>query len=1224
MMGGGRTLNTSLEEAPAGFYAGYEIRFVGASENETFRARIVRSEGGRLELNRDASGHAFRDRTFEVVSGEPAPLVGIRILLGRGLKDPVGPAEVRLGTTRATNALLERKGVRTAWITTEGFEDVLAIGNQDRPRLFDLEIRKPVPLYERAVGVIERLNAEGEVLTPLDEETLKAQLEGLRAEGIEALAVGLLHAYRNGAHERRVRAVARDAGFAQISLSSEVSPTIRIVPRGDTTVVDAYLTPVIHDYLDSIQSGLPEAKLRVMTSAGALVSTTGASGKDLVLSGPAGGVVGLAGVAREAGLDAAIGFDMGGTSTDVSRYDGAFEFEYETQKAGVRIVSPMLAIETVAAGGGSICGFDGQKLTVGPESAGADPGPACYGRGGPLAVTDLNFYLGRLPSEFFPFRLDAGAVGKRLQGVSERIDSAGGKALSEVEIAEGCLRIANAHMAAAIKRISVARGYDIRRYGLISFGGAAGQHACAVARELGIRTVLIHPFASVLSAWGMGVADISRFAVRSVLKPLTADTVALLMKVFQEMESDLTEELREEEGIAEGPIETQRLLEVRYRGQSTTLAVGFTDADGIREAFEASHEQLYGHLFEGRGVEVVNARARMIVKGSPPDPDRQAATAHRPDPSEFRAVIFAGVERQTPVHVWRGLKPGAEIDGPALIVETNSTIVVEPGWSARMTEGGHLRMNDPSGEATPGEESDEVNAVDLEIFNNHFASIAEQMGATLRRTSLSVNVKERLDFSCAIFTARGDLVANAPHVPVHLGAMSECVKQMLRDVPDLGPGDVILTNDPLRGGSHLPDLTVITPVFNEAGAELLFLTASRAHHAEIGGIRPGSMPPDSKNLAEEGVVIRNFKVMEGGVARFEPLKRLLLEARYPSRAPEENLADVSAQIAANRRGAGALETMLQRFGRERTLAYMGHIQKAAEGKMRDCLRRFGDGVYEFEDALDDGSPVRVKITIRDGSSTLDFSGSAGVHPGNLNANRAIVSAAVIYCFRCLIGEDIPLNSGVLAPVKIVLPEGMLNPPIHEDPALCPAVVGGNVETSQRIVDVIFGALGAVAASQGTMNNLTFGNERFGYYETICGGSGAGPGFAGAEAVHTHMTNTRLTDAEVLEKEYPVRLRRFGIRSGSGGVGEFSGGCGVVREIEFLEPMSVSLLTQRRQRQPYGLAGGGPGAAGVNRLLRAREGGEGQVLGEIARFEAAPGDRLIVETPGGGGYGTPSL
>lgn len=1217
----GRTFKTTLNSALPGLYDGYDVHFGETCNQEAMQTRIVRSAEGYFEFDQELAPGDLTGRAFELTSGEPAPVLGIRMLLGLGLGGEVGPAEVRLGTTRATNALLERKGVRTAWLTTEGFEDVLAIGNQDRPRLFDLHIRKPEPLYERAVGVMERLGAEGEVLTPLDEEALKLKLEALKKDGVGALAVGLLHAYRNGVHERRIRTIAREAGFSQVSLSSEVSPTIRIVPRGDTTVADAYLTPVVHDYLESIQKRLPEARLRVMTSGGALVSTAGASGKDLVLSGPAGGVVGLAGVAREAGLKGAIGFDMGGTSTDVSRYDGEFEYEYETQKAGVRIVSPMLSIETVAAGGGSICGFDGQKLTVGPESAGAEPGPACYGRGGPLAVTDLNFFLGRLSSEHFPFHLDEDAVRIRIGAIRKQSEAAGGEPLSNIEIAEGFLRIANAHMAAAIKRISVARGYDIRRYGLVSFGGAAGQHACAVARELGIATVLVHPFAGVLSAYGMGVAEVSRFAVRSVLKRLGPAEAQGLEPVFDEMEARLTDELREQEGEIEATIESQRQLEVRYRGQSTTLSVDFRDADGIRAAFEASHEKLYGHLFEGREVEIVNARVQMTVKTSPPEAKPPHAHAHYPEPFDRRGVVFEGVNRDTPFYSWDDLGPGAEIEGPALIMETNSTVVLEPGWSARKTEQGHLRMEDRSGGTVRSTGAEEVNPIDLEIFNNHYASIAEQMGAILRRTSLSVNVKERLDFSCAIFTAKGDLVANAPHVPVHLGAMSECVKQMLRDVPDLEPGDVILTNDPLRGGSHLPDLTVITPVFEEEGSKLLFLTASRAHHADIGGIRPGSMPPDSKNLAEEGVVIRNFRVMAGGVACFEELRRLLLEAPYPSRAPEENLADVSAQIAANRQGAAALKAMLERFGRERTLAYMGHIQRAAEAKMRECLRRFGDGVYTFEDALDDGSRVCVKIVVQDGSATLDFTGSAGVHQGNLNANRAIVSAAVIYCFRCLIGEDIPLNSGVLAPLEIILPEGMLNPPVHDDPAQCPAVVGGNVETSQRIVDVIFGALGAVAASQGTMNNLTFGNERFGYYETLCGGSGAGPGFAGADAVHTHMTNTRLTDAEVLEKEYPVRLRRFGVREGSGGGGEFKGGRGVIREIEFLEPMSVSLLTQRRQRAPYGLAGGGSGAMGVNRLLKGGEIGEGQDLGGTARLEAAPGDRLIIETPGGGGYGS---
>jgi 5-oxoprolinase (ATP-hydrolysing) len=1226
-VGSGNRIDTDLRDVASDFFDDYELRCFDAGAGESFRTRVrcaegrAREEGLRLETAERPPAWVVQGTPFELSCGESAPILAIRRLLGLRRSDPIGELEVRLGTTRGTNALLERKGARTAWITTEGFGDILKIGNQDRPRLFDLNIRKPAPLFEAVVEVGERMDPAGEATVEPDEAAIREHLGGLREAGVEALAVGFLHACRNGAHERRVREIAEGMGFGQISLSSEVSPTIKIVARGDTTVVDAYLTPVIRAYFEEIATALPGSRLSVMTNAGALAAPGTVGGKDVVLSGPAGGVVGFAGAARSAGFQRAIGFDMGGTSTDVSRFDGAYDYEYETMKAGVRISAPMLAIETVAAGGGSICGYDGTKLTVGPDSAGADPGPACYGRGGPLAVTDLNLFLGRVQADFFPFALDRGAVEQRLDELIARLGESGGEKLNRAGLARGLLRIANARMAGAIKKISVARGYDVREYALVGFGGAAGQHVCAVARELGMHTVLIHGLASVLSAYGMGLAEAGKFAVRTVTAPCSAETWAELEGLYAGMEADLRQHLLNDGVEAEALTAPERTLEVRYVGQSSTLEVAFDEPDAVRAAFEESHRRLYGHFFPGRKLEVVHARARLGARGAKP---RQAATAeseYTPSPSLYRRVIFEGEAVETPAHWISDFSPGARIKGPALLLEENSCVVVEPGWEAKFTGRGDLILTDAGVEASMAGPAPEATPVELELFNHRFAAIAEQMGATLQRTALSVNVKERLDFSCALFTGEGDLVANAPHVPVHLGAMSECVKRVIEDVPDLAPGDVILTNDPMRGGSHLPDLTVITPVFDASGTRRLFFTASRAHHAEIGGTRPGSMPPDSKNLAEEGVLIRNFKVVEGGEPRLDALREHLTAGPYPSRMPEENLADVSAQIAANQRGVADVQSLMKSAGQKATLAFMRHIQAAAEEKMRACLRRFGDGVYRFEDAMDDGSAIRVEITLRDGAAKLDFTGSAGVHAGNLNANRAIVSAAAIYCFRCLIGEDIPLNSGVLAPVEIVLPEGMLNPPAKGDPAQCPAVAGGNVETSQRVVDVILGALGVVAASQGTMNNLTFGDARFGYYETLCGGSGAGPDFDGADAVHTHMTNTRLTDPEVLETQYPVQLRRFEIRGGSGGKGRHRGGNGVRREIEFLAPVEVSLLTQRRERAPFGLCGGEEGARGRNRIKRA--GGEAyEDLGPIARLEAARGDRLLIETPGGGGYGSP--
>jgi 5-oxoprolinase (ATP-hydrolysing) len=1089
-------------------------------------------------------------------------------------------------------------------------------------------------------------------------------LDRLRASGVEAVAICLLHSYRDPRHEEIVAREALAAGFEQVSVSARLSPTIKVVARGDTTVVDAYTTPVVRGYVAAIRARMQTGRLRLMTSAGGLVDAEAASGKDTILSGPAGGVVALAAATVAAGLERAIGFDMGGTSTDVSRYSGGLAYEYETEKAGVRIVAPMLEIETVAAGGGSICDFDGQKLVVGPRSSGADPGPACYGRGGPLSLTDVNLWLGRIAPERFPFPLDDSAVTRRLEELRAKIDAVTGRRLALEEMAEGFVRIANASMAAAIRRVSVAKGYDPRRYALVAFGGAGGQHACALARDLGMRTVLMHPYAGVLSAFGMGAADAREFGVATVLRPLDPPALADLDATFAKLEAELRLKVQaqgiDDERIAPG----RRLLELRYRGQSSAIAVaepqafspqpGMAQARHVEEwrlAFEDEHRRLYGHVFTGREVEV--AAARVEVTGTidkaelPVRPERE----RRAERSATRRLFAAGEWRDAALYDREKLEPGDRLDGPAIVVEATGTTVVEPGWSARLSGRGELMLEEEQrhhvttgartagagrGDAVRGdrplsEESSRAerapgapDPVELEIFNHHFAAIAEEMGAMLRRTALSVNVKERLDFSCAVFDDSGGLVANAPHMPVHLGAMSETVRCVVRDVPDLGPGDVVITNDPFRGGSHLPDLTVVTPVFVTDRRIPLFFTASRAHHAEIGGIRPGSMPPDSRTLEEEGVVLRPWKVVEGGRPRFDELRRLLGAARYPSRAPDENIADVSAQIAANQLGVRRLLELEANTGRATTLSYMRHIQDAAEAKMRAALRRLGDGGYVFADRLDDGAPITVRIEVHDGSAVLDFTGSAPPLPNNLNANRAIAKAAILYVFRCLIDEDIPLNEGVLAPLEVRIPRSVLDPPSDNDPALCPAVVGGNVETSQRVTDVLLGALGLAAASQGTMNNLTFGDDSFGYYETICGGAGAGPGFAGADAVHTHMTNTRLTDVEVLESRYPVRVVRFEIRRGSGGKGEWRGGDGCRRELEFLAPLQVSILSQRRTTRPFGCAGGEDGAAGRNTLYRARErGGAGIDVGGVATFAVEPGDRLVIETPGGGGWGAAS-
>jgi 5-oxoprolinase (ATP-hydrolysing) len=1236
-VGEGSTTRAIVDAArccdPKGFWNGFQFRLLspeGTLLSEE-RVRSFDSSAGRLELERPLPAPPAVGQAYELASDLEAPILGIRFLLRLAAGAPIPAVRVRLGTTRGTNALLTRRGAKTGLVTTRGFGDILRIGYQNRPKLFELAIKKPVPLFQSVVEIDERIAADGRVLQAPDPERVKHQLAELKSQGVESLAICLLHAFQHPRHEEFLADAARAAGFTEISVSHRVAPLIKIVSRGDTTVVDGYLNPVLRSYVQRLRQAIGSGELRIMTSAGGLVDADRFVGKDSILSGPAGGVVGFSLVARQAGFVRAIGFDMGGTSTDVARFDGRFDLEYETEKAGVRIVAPMLAIETVAAGGGSICAFDGVKLVVGPDSAGADPGPACYGRGGPLAVTDLNFYLGKIPAKHFPFPLSRPAVERRLKALIETIAAATGRRYTPVELCDGFLRVANSNMIKAIQSISVAKGYDPRDYVLVAFGGAAGQHACAVARELGMRQVLLHPDAGLLSAYGIGLADVTRHRARGVYEPYGEEALAGLSPRFDEMADEARGEVLAE-GIDPARIEVRRSLDLRYKGLDAYLTIAEPATGSYAEAYAAEHERLYGYRREGQPLEIVAARVE-VVGHSPQEPPPCAAATQRPTPRTTTAW-FDAVEHQTAVYDRAALAAGETIEGPAIIHESSSTTVIDPGWQGQIVDTGALVLTDRVGAAgslapahskTGEGDPSAPDPVLLEIFNNQFAGIAEQMGITLRNTASSVNVKERLDFSCAIFTAAGDLVVNAPHIPVHLGAMGETVKCLLADFGnDLHPGDVLVTNNPYRGGSHLPDVTVVTPVFEAASGgatppRLLFFTASRAHHAEIGGIRPGSLPPFSRNLAEEGVLIRGMKLVDAGRSRLEEFRQLLLSGKYPTRNVADNLADVEAQVAANHRGAGDLARLVERYGLPMVLAYMGHIQAAAERKMRMALARLADGEYAFVDHLDDGSPIAVRITIQGDEATLDFVGTGPVLAGNLNANRAIVTAAVMYCLRSLIGEEIPLNQGVLAPVKIVVPECLLNPPEGRSPEASPAVVGGNVETSQRVVDVVLGALRLAAASQGTMNNLVFGDARFGYYETICGGAGATPEADGADAVHTHMTNTRLTDPEVIEQRYPIRVREFSIRRGSGGKGRRRGGDGVVRVLEFLRALEVSIVSQRRgEYPPYGLAGGEPGAAGRNTLRRAD--GTVEHLGGQVQFTAAPGDVLTIETPGGGGFG----
>ena len=1231
-----------------GFWGGYRIRFLDESGATVFSSTVAENDQGTL-VTADELPASVVSLSYELDGGEEAPILAIRRTLGLKLSDPIPRVSVRLGTTRGTNALLTRRGARTAFITTCGFKDVLLIGNQDRPRLFDLLIRKPEPLFEQTVEVDERMDAEGNVLTAPTREAIRSALRPLLDDGIESIAICLLHAFANGEHERIVEEVAREVGFTEISTSSRLSPLIRIVSRGDTTVADAYLNPILRQYVDNLRTSLGASDLRMMTSAGGLVAADRFVGKDSILSGPAGGVIGFSRVAQRAGFEKSIGFDMGGTSTDVSRFDGRYELEFETQKAGVRIVAPMLAIETVAAGGGSICGFDGVQLFVGPQSAGADPGPACYGRGGPLTVTDINVFLGRVLPSRFPFPLDVSAVESRLKTLCEEIaTSPMGRTYEPHELAEGFRQIANANMVRAIRRISVAKGYDPADYVLVSFGGAGSQHACAMARSLGISNVLMHPFAGILSAYGIGLSDVRRFGERSVLAEYSNESLAAVAPIFTELAEDAATQVRDE-GIADDLISKPiRSLELRYRGVESAIHVTEPDDGDWQRAYEEQHQQLYGYLHDSRPLEIVTARVEVIGRMQEPPDTSQPPVDRQPDPSETVTAWFDGEPLETGVFNREQLNSGDHIPGPAILCEPTSTVVVEPDFEARIESRGEIVLSHQPphshGERSASAvrpEHQHVNAdgltpaarhqlsgdhdlididpVLLEIFNNLFASIAEQMGVTLQKTSFSTNVKERLDFSCAIFTPTGDLVVNAPHIPVHLGAMSETVKAILADVSDINPGDVFVTNDPFRGGSHLPDVTVITPVHDDDTGQLIFLTASRAHHAEIGGIVPGSMPPFSKNLGEEGVLIRCFRLVDRGTSREAELRDLLLAGDYPTRSVNDNLADVAAQVAANKSGVRQLQDLVDRYSLPVVHACMYRIQQAAAEKMRLALAAMPDGEYSRTDRLDDGSPITATISIQGETARVDFSGTGPVLDSNLNANRAIVTAAVLYVFRCMIDEDIPLNSGVLEPVEIILPECLLNPPAHDNPADCCAVVGGNVETSQRVVDVLLGALGLAAASQGTMNNLTFGDGTFGYYETICGGSGATSAGPAADAVHTHMTNTRLTDPEIIERRYPVRLHEFSIRTGSGGAGANRGGDGIVRRIEFLRPLTVSLLTERRADfAPFGLAGGQSGHAGRNTLTRS---GEAQTLPGKVQLQVEAGEVLTIETPGGGGWGS---
>ncbi|MEU9793956.1 hydantoinase B/oxoprolinase family protein [Streptomyces sparsogenes] len=1188
----------------------------------TFTDVVGKRPDGRLVARKLLSHHPERYRD--------AAVAGIRLTLGLALDEPV-PADriavVKMGTTVATNALLERTGEPTVLVVTEGFRDALRIAYQNRPRLFDRRIVLPEALYERVVEVPERVDAHGRVVREPD---LGATADALRAahrDGFRGVAVVLLHGYRHAAHEQAVEAVARELGFTQISCSHEVSPLMKLVPRGDTTVVDAYLSPILRRYVEDVAAELRGIRLMFMQSNGGLREASHFRGKDAVLSGPAGGVVGMARASGEAGHHRVIGFDMGGTSTDVSHYAGEFERVFGTEVAGVRMRAPMMNIHTVAAGGGSVLHFDGRRYRVGPDSAGAVPGPACYRRGGPLTVTDANVMLGRIQPGHFPAvlgpggdqPLDAETVRARFAALAGEIAAATGDRRGPEEVAAGFLDIAVLGMANAVKKISVQRGHDITRYALTSFGGAGGQHACAVADALGVNTVIVPPLAGVLSAYGIGVADATAMREQAVETELSDATLPRVRETCAELERRTRAELRAD-GVPEETVTTSARVHLRYAGTDSALPVPLDTAGAMAEEFVRAHRARYAFTMdkplvaEAVSVEAVGAAGPTApvagpTAGGPP-------RAGEPRPADTVRMFAEGAWRDVPLYQRAGLRPGDAVGGPAIIAEEDATTVVDPGWRAAAEERGHLLITRARPRPRTVAVGTEADPVMLEVFNSLFMAIAEQMGLRLENTAHSVNIKERLDFSCALFDAEGNLIANAPHIPVHLGSMGESIKEVLRRNGDaMRPGDVYAVNDPYHGGTHLPDVTVVTPVFDEPGTGLLFLVASRGHHAEIGGITPGSMPAFSRRIEEEGVLFDNWLLVRDGRLREEETRELLTSGPYPSRAPDANLADLRAQIAANEKGIHELRRMIGQFGLDVVHAYMGHVQDNAEESVRRVVGRLGDGSYRYE--TDSGAVIQVAVRVDRAAraAVLDFAGTSPQQPGNANAPSSVVMAAVLYVFRTLVAEDIPLNSGCLKPLRIRVPEGSMLAPVF--PA---ATVAGNVETSQAVTGALYAALRVQAEGSGTMNNVTFGNDRVQYYETVAGGSGAGEGFDGADVVQTHMTNSRLTDPEVLEWRYPVRVDAFEVRHGSGGRGRWRGGHGATRRIRFLEPMTVALLTGHRRVPPYGMAGGEPGACGVNLVER----GDGTVdrLGGCDATEVGAGDVLVVHTPGGGGYGPP--
>ena len=1225
-----------MSDSPANFSDGACDRWqFWIDRGGTFTDIVARCPEGQLRVHKLLSENPGRYAD--------APIQGIRDLLGLGDDQPI-PADrievVKMGTTVATNALLERKGDPTVLLITKGFKDALRIGYQNRPDIFARHIQLPEMLYEQVIEVPERYSAQGEELMALENTGAWVdELERVFDRGVRGVAIALLHAYRYPDHERQVAAIAERIGFTQVSVSHRVSPLMKLISRGDTTVVDAYLSPILRRYVEQVKLALTASetppRLMFMQSNGGLTDAHRFQGKDSILSGPAGGIVGAVKTCARAGFNKIIGFDMGGTSTDVSHYNGEdsngdYERTFETEVAGVRLRAPMMAIHTVAAGGGSVLQFDGARYRVGPESAGASPGPTCYRRGGPLTVTDCNVMVGKLQPQFFPnvfgpagdLPLDSAAVTNRFQRLSQQIEQQTGNFQSPEEIAAGYLTIAIEKMASAIKKISIQRGYDVSEYTLCSFGGAGGQHACLIAETLGMRQIFLHPFAGVLSAYGIGLADLRILKEKAIEATLSEKILPLLTDTLSSLASEGLQEMTDQ-GVAPNNISTLRNVHLRYSGTDSALIVSFSSLVEMTQQFERAYQQRYGFTMPDKALMVEAVSVETIGQTTSINDPPMTQQRMTPLTAIAKVPIYAkGEWHDSPVYHRDSLLPNDIIQGPALIIETTGTNIIEPDWSARLTDDNNLVLNyqTPSKiEPQQRPSSAKPDPVTLEIFNNLFRSVAEEMGITLQNTSYSVNIKERLDFSCALFDQQGQLVANAPHIPVHLGSMGESVLSLIQAKANtLCPGDVYVSNNPYNGGTHLPDITVITPVF--IGPELtdnihrpMFYVASRGHHADIGGITPGSMPPYSKTIDQEGILIDNVKLIEQGQFCEAAITELLQSGPYPVRNLAQNLADLRAQVAANKRGVQELHRMVDHYGENQVQAYMQHVQDNAAEAVRRVIDVLSDG--EFTYTTDEGTQIHLTIAINHSkkSARIDFTGTSSQQDNNVNAPLAVCKAAVLYVFRTLVDDDIPLNAGCLKPLEIIVPEGCLLNPRY--PA---AVVAGNVETSQAITNALYGALGTMAASQGTMNNFTFGNDKYQYYETICGGSGAGPDFAGTDAVQTHMTNSRLTDPEVLEWRFPVLVDDFSIRPNSGGDGKYPGGNGVIRRIRFREAMTAAIISGHRQVHPFGLQGGQPGQLGKNRVERGNK--QAEIIDSNAQLPMESDDSFIIETPGGGGFG----